>query len=160
MRGYPSQFTRIEIESTRYEKGQLLVTGRGMAGERFEDLVWYESHGFHSRPHAKTVGYLVAPGGRREQGLVMAASDPAKVPQIAEGDSVHYDQHGNMTKLTKDGITVDYENRTITHTSGAWTINTPTLTLNGNLEVDGDMHITGHIVSDATITDADGNNGA
>lgn len=152
MRGYSNQFTRVEIESTRYENGQLLVSGRAMAGERFEDLPWHEPHGFHSRPHKGSVGHLSAPGGRREQGFVMAASDPARVPQVGEGDAAVYDQHGNLIKLTKDGVTVDYQSRTITHTSGDWTINCPTLTLNGNLEVNGNIHATGTIIDDAGNT--------
>lgn len=82
----------------------------------------------------------------------MAASDPAKVPQVGEGDAVVYDQHGNLIRLTKDGITVDYQSRTITHTSGDWTINCPTLTLNGNLEVNGNIHATGTIIDDAGNT--------
>lgn len=149
MRGYANQSTRVEILSTRYENGQLLITGRGMAGERFEDLPWQETHGFHSRPHRGAVGYLVAPGGRRDQGVVMGASDPAKVPQIAEGDAVLYDQHGNILKLTQDGITVDYQSRTITHNSGDWTINAGTVTINGNLKVNGNIHATGTIIDDA-----------
>lgn len=152
MSGYKNQFIRVEIESSRYENGQLLVSGRGMAGEQFADLPWQEPHGFHSRPHKGSVGYLSAPGGRRDQATVQAASDPAKVPQVGEGDSVHYDQHGNLQKLTKDGITVDFQDRSITHTSGDWTINAPKLTLNGNLEVNGNIHATGTIIDDGGNT--------
>lgn len=150
--GYRNQLIRVEIESSRYENGQLLVSGRGMAGEQFTDLPWQEPHGFHSRPHKGAVGYLSAPGGRRDQATVQAASDPAKVPQIGEGDSVQYDEHGNLQKMTKDGITVDYQSRTITHISGDWTITAPTLTLNGNLEVNGNIHATGSIIDDGGNT--------
>lgn len=142
-RGYPSQFTRVEIESSRYENGQLLVTGRGYAGERFEDLVWHEPHGFHSRPHAGAVGWLFAPGGRREQGIVMAASDPKKVPQLEPGESAMYENTTNVVKLTADG----------------WSFNMD-VTITGNVRINGPLHVTGNITSDGSITDADGNNGA
>lgn len=142
-RGYPSQFTRVEIESSRYENGQLLVTGKGFAGERFEDLVWYEPHGFHSRPHPGTVGWLIAPGGRREQGMVMAASDAAKVPQLEPGEAAMYDHTTNVVKLTATG----------------WEFNMDVKII-GNVTIEGNMHITGNIVSDGTIVDSDGNNGA
>jgi len=134
-RGYPSQFTRVEIESSRYEKGQLLVTGKGMAGERFEDLVWYEPHGFHSRPHAGTIGYLMAPGGRREQGMVMAASDAAKVPELQPGEAAMYDNGTNVVKLTADG----------------WHFNM-NVTIVGNVEVQGNIHATGTIIDDSGNT--------
>lgn len=137
MQGYANQFTRVRIESSRYEGGQLLVSGTGMAGERFEDLVWHEPHGFHSRPHAGTVGYLVAPGGRRDQGMVMAASDPSRRPELGEGEAAMYDAGGNVVKLTAAG----------------WEFNMD-VTINGNVTVSG------NIVAGGTITDSDGNNGA
>lgn len=153
-RGYPNQHTRVEIESTRYENGQLLVTGRGLTGERFEDLPWREGHGFHSRPHKGSVGMLSAPGGRRDQGFVMAASDPGKVPQVGEGDAVLYDQHGNLIKLTQGGITIDFQSRSVEFASGDWTITAPTVTINGNLQVNGNVNVSGSVV------DGDGDGGA
>lgn len=138
MKGHPSQFTRVSIESSRYENGQLLVTGTGMAGERFEDLVWYEPHGFHSRPHKGSVGYLVAPGGRREQGMVMAASDPATVPEIGEGEAAMYDRSGNVVTLGEGGWQFNMDIAIAGNVSIA-----------GNLSVDGDMHATGDISSDS-----------
>lgn len=142
-RGYPSQFTRVEIESSRYENGQLLVTGKGMAGERFEDLVWYEPHGFHSRPHPGTIGWLFGPGGRREQGVVMAASDAAKVPQLEPGEAAMYDHTTNVVKLTADGWEFNMDVKI-----------TGNVTIEGNVAVDGNIHATG------SITDGDGDGGA
>lgn len=141
MRGYQNQMTRVTIESSRYEGGQLVVSGTGMAGEKFTDLVWYEPHGFHSRPHKGSVGFLMAPGGRREQGMVMAASDPGKVPQIGEGESAMYDNGSNVVTLGADG----------------WSFNmavkiTGPVTIIGNLEVDGNIHATGTIIDDAGNT--------
>ena len=141
MRGYANQMVRVEIESSRYENGQLLVTGRGLAGERFEDLVWYEPHGFHSRPHQGAVGYLMAPGGRREQGMVMAASDPAKVPPVGEGEAAMYDQGGNVVTLGAAG----------------WKFNMDVeiagnVTVTGNIEVSGNIHATGTIIDDGGNT--------
>ncbi|GLS29963.1 Mu-like prophage protein gp45 [Mesorhizobium albiziae] len=135
MSAFTSQLVRVRIESTRYENGQLLVTGTGMAGERFEDLVWHEPHGFHSRPHAGSVGYLIAPGGRREQGMVMAAADPGRVPEIGVGEAAMYDNTGNKVVLSSDG----------------WTFNM-NLTINGNVEVNGDIHATGTIIDDGGNT--------
>lgn len=135
MRGYANQMVRVEIESSRYENGQLLVTGRGLAGERFEDLVWYEPHGFHSRPHKGAVGYLTAPGGRREQAMVMAASDAGKVPQIEEGEAAMYDKGGNVVRLSATG----------------WEFNMD-VKIVGNVEVEGNIHATGTIIDDSGNT--------
>lgn len=142
MRGYAGQFTRVTIESSRYENNQLLVTGTGMDGERFEDLVWYEPHGFHSRPPRGAVGYLMAPGGRRDQAMVMAATDPANVPELAEGESAMFDNSGKVVTLGKNGwaFNMDVE------------INGK-LTVNGDTEIDGKLHATGDIKSDSPDTE-------
>jgi phage gp45-like len=131
---------RVEIESSRYENGQLLVSGRGLAGERFEDLVWYEPHGFHSRPHKGTIGYLTAPGGRRDQAMVMAASDPGKVPQIDEGDAAMYDKNGNVVHLSASG----------------WAFNMD-VTITGNVTITGAVEVEGNIHASGTIIDELGN---
>lgn len=147
MAGYQNQFPRIEIESSRYENGQLLVTGRGFAGERFEDLVWYEPHGFHSRPHAGTIGYLLAPGGRREQALVVAASDPAKRPQIAEGESAMYDETGNVVRLKPTGWEFSMDIKV----TGNVTF-TGDLSVGGKVTTGGDIGCGGSITASGTIT--------
>jgi phage baseplate assembly protein gpV len=51
-------------------------------------------------------------------------------------------------------MVVDTAGKTITITSDAWTITAPTLTLNGNLVVSG------NITAGGTITDSDGDGGA
>lgn len=140
---YENQFTRVEITGSRYAGGQLLVSGKGMAGEAFTDLVWYEPHGFHSRPHKGAIGYLMAPGGRRDQGMVMAASEPGKVPEIGEGEAAMYDNGSNVVRLTASG----------------WAFNMD-VTITGNLTVSGDIELSGDLTAGGSITDADGDGGA
>ncbi|APH71453.1 phage baseplate assembly protein domain-containing protein [Aquibium oceanicum] len=152
MSGYRNQFVRVEVESARFEEGQLLVTGRGMAGERFEDRPWYEPHGFASHPQGGAVGTMLAPGGRRDQSFVMTAYDPGIRPEIEPGDTAIYG-HGNLMRLHKDGAIFDFGSRTAVLTSGGWTINGD-VTINGNVQLNGNMIATGSIV------DGDGNNGA
>lgn len=134
MKGYDNQGTRVEIESTRYQNGRLLATVTGLAGERFEDIPVEEPHGFHARPAKGATGFVSAPGGRRDQAVIRMAHDPAKVPQLEEGESALYDGGGNMVKVTSAGVE-------ITH-SGA-------ITINGNLTVNGTLHATGDITSGA-----------
>jgi phage baseplate assembly protein gpV len=55
---------------------------------------------------------------------------------------------------------VDTGSKTITITSGDWTVTAPTLTLNGNLKVNGDIETTGNVTAGGTITDSDGDGGA
>jgi phage gp45-like len=139
MQGYQNQDTRVEVESSRYENGRLLVTVKGMAGERFEDLPWEEPHGFHSRPAAGATGFMTAPGGRRDQAVVRMAHDPSKVPPVEPGETAMYDVSGNVVKMTATGLDV-------TH-SGPITFNGD-VKINGNVEIDGALHVTGPIDSD------------
>lgn len=134
---YKNQFTRVEITSSRYEAGQLLVSGKGLAGEAFKDLVWYEPHGFHSRPMPGSIGMIMAPGGRRDQAMVMAASKPGKTPEIGEGESAMYDGGENSVVLSANG----------------WSFNMD-VSINGNLTINGDVTATGSII------DGDGDGGA
>lgn len=140
---YANQHTRVEITGSRYEKGQLLVSGKAMSGEIFADLPWYEPHGFHSRPHAGSIGFIVAPGGRRDQGFVMAASDPAKLPELEEGEAAMYDQSGNVVRLTESG----------------WAFNMD-VSITGNVSIDGNLTCTGDGAFDGSVTDGDGDGGA
>lgn len=132
MRGYDGQFTKVIIESSRYENGRLLVSGTGMAGERFRDFVYWEPHGFHARPADGSIGYLVAPGGRRDQGMVMAAANPSRVPALQKGEAAMYDAAGNVVTLTAAGWHFSMD-----------------VTIAGNLRVEGALHATGNITSDS-----------
>lgn len=140
---YANQFVRVEITGSRYEKGQLLVSGKAMSGEAFEDLPWYEPHGFHARPHAGSIGMILAPGGRRDQAMVMAASDPGKLPQLEEGEAAMYDNGGNVVTLTPQG----------------WIFNMD-VTINGNVTISGDLDCSGNGAFDGSVTDGDGDGGA
>ena len=120
------------------------VTGRGMAGERFEDLPWYEPQGFHARPRKGDIGVLVAPGGRRDQGMVMAApAHNGGLPELSEGEAAMHDGNGNVVTLTASG----------------WSFNMD-VTITGNLHVEGDITNSGNITSGGSVTDADGDGGA
>jgi phage gp45-like len=143
MSSYQNQATRVTVESTKYEKGQLLATVTGMKGERFEDLPLPQPHGFHARPKKGAVGHLVFPGGRRDQAFIQLASDPKKVPELGEGEAAMYDAGGNVVKLTASG----------------WEFNMDVV-INGNVTISGNVQVGGNLNADGVITDSDGNNGA
>lgn len=138
-----NQDTRVEIESSRYEKGRLLVTVKGLAGERFEDIPWEEPFGFHSRPAKGATGFITAPGGRRDQAVVRAAHDPDMVPQIEEGEAVLYDQSKqNLIKVTAAGMV-------LTHGTS--------ITINGPVTLNGDLQVSGNVNAGGSVIDVTGN---
>lgn len=143
---------RVIIESSRYENDELLVTVRGLAGERFEDLPWTEPHGFHARPAPGASGWLEAPGGDPTRAHVMSAADPAKrkkVGQLGEGEAAMYDAGDNVVTLTATG----------------WAFNmdvqiTGKLTVSGDVAFGSNLEVAGDVDAGGSVVDGDGDGGA
>lgn len=133
---------RFEIESSRYQGGQLLVTGRSLAGERLEDMLFVQPHGAASRPPKGAIGIAQPMPGRRAQMLVMGIEHGEKRPDLPDGAAALYDADGNIVLLTAGGVTMNFASRTVTMTAGTWNIA-------GNVTIDGTLHVTGNITSDS-----------
>lgn len=106
-RGFNTSFTRFEIEKATETGGLQYVTGRGLFGERFEEVLRAEPHGFASSPPAGSVGLALPIGGRRDQIAVFGVEHPAHRPAgLNSGESVLYDAKGQVVFLKQDGIRV------------------------------------------------------
>lgn len=143
---------RVIVESSRYENDELLVTVRGLAGERFEDLPWTEPHGFHSRPAKGASGFIMMPGNDTSRAYVTGAADPAqrkKVGQLGEGEAAMYDAGDNVVTLTATG----------------WAFNmdveiTGKLTVSGDVVLASNVAVGGNVDVAGSVTDGDGDGGA
>lgn len=144
MKSIPS-VTRFEFDRSRYVDGQLLVSGPGMSGEAFEDLLFVQSHGFASRPPKGATGVVMVMPGRRTQSVILGVEAQANRPDLPEGASALYDQYGNIIKLFADGVSMDFGSRTITMIGGTWNIK-------GDLNVEGNIHATGTIIDESGNT--------
>ena len=151
-------FERFEIESSREVDGQLLVSGRTIAGERFEDVLLQQPHGAASRPKAGAVGTLSIMPGFRAQATVFGVEHNEERPTMAEGDAVLY-AHGSKLLIFADGAVFDLAGKQATFTAAGWTVNGPA-TINGDVTINGALSVSGNITSGGTITDADGDGGA
>ena len=137
------------------ERGQQFLSGRGLYNDGYTEVRRIEPHGFYSSPPAKSQGLLIAPNGDMDEAYLIGVDHPGKRPSgLPPGSSALYDANGNIIKLVGDGLVVDMQANAITVTSGAWTITAPTLTINGNVQVNGNLSATG------SITDGDGDGGA
>ena len=134
-----AHLTRFEIDSSRFDNGQLLISGRGLAGETFKDLLFVQPHGAASRPPKGAIGVAMVMPGRRTQAMLMGIEHAGHRPDLPAGASALYDASGNIIKLFAGGVTMDFGSRTITMTGGTWN-------LKGNLNVDGDIFATGSII--------------
>jgi phage gp45-like len=138
MRSSP-YLTRFEIASAKMVDGQLLVSGKGMAGEVLEDHLFIQPHGAASNPPVGAVGVMLVMPGRRSQSLMIGVEAPGNRPALPAGASALYDASGNIIKLMAGGVTMDFQSRTVTLTAGTWN-------LKGNLNVDGNITATGSII--------------
>lgn len=155
MRGYKTQATRVEITGSKYEGGQLLVSGNGLAGQKFENLPWHDPLGFHSRPKKGDIAYLHSPGGNGDKAIVTAAFEAGKVPELQEGERAMYDGGSNVVKLTSDG----WEFNAKVKIMGDLEI-TGSFSAGGGISLDGDINAGGNGTFGGVVTDVDGDGGA
>lgn len=148
--------SRFEFDGTlTEEKGQQFVNGQGIHSHLFTKVHRIETHGFASMPVKGAKGILIYPNGSPDEAYVFGGEHPDLRPTgLPEGGKAIYDSKGNILKFIGDGAVLDLQSNTFTVTAGSWTINIPAVTLNGNLQVNGNVTATG------SITDGDGNNGA
>ena len=137
-----AHLTRFEITGSRFEDGQLLISGKGLAGEEFKDQLFIQPHGAASRPPKGAIGVALVMPGRRTQALLMGIEHASKRPDLPEGAAALYDAEGGILKIFAGGAILDVGARSVTFTAGGWTINGP-VTINGTL------HVTGYITSDS-----------
>lgn len=130
---------RFEIEKAVFEKGQLLVDGRGVASEKFEKMLFVQAHGAASVPPKGSIGIGMSMPGLRSQMLMLGIEHHEKRPDLPAGASALYDADGNIIKLYADGVLMDFQERTITMIGGTWN-------LKGDLNVDGNITATGSII--------------
>lgn len=158
-----AKLTRFEMDGTvSHDGGQQFVNGSGLAGDRWKGMHRPEPHGFASHPVAGGLGVLMNQRGSRESGYVFGGENPSLRPELPPGGSAIYDHLGNIIKLIgDDGAVFDFASRSVTFTSGDWTITAPNgVTINGPLTINGDVTLTGNLTASGSVVDGDGDGGA
>lgn len=157
------QVRRFEFDGRVEEKGgQQFVSGRGLYGDGFTRIHRVEPHGFASSPPKGSKGLIVSTDP--DNAYVLGLEHPGHRPNdLPAGASAIYDAAGNIIKLLGgDGAVFDFASRTATLKAGNWTINaesgvtinSPTVTINGNVQLNGNLTASG------SVTDGDGDGGA
>lgn len=107
-------------------------------------------YGFTSRPPVGSDVAVVFIAGDRSSGMAIASNHQASRPTgLKEGEVMLYDQAGKQIYLTADGgIVVEATNTEVTvndattvtiNAANGVVMNTPTLTVNGNIKATGDI---------------------
>lgn len=155
---------RIELDGVVTEEGgQQFLSGRGTFSDGYTNVHRIEPHGFMSNPVKGAKALLLSPNGNPDEAYIVGGEHPEHRPAgLPAGAAALYDASGNIIKLIGSGAVFDFGSREATLTAGDWTINcssgvtinSPTVTVNGNIQLNGSLSATG------SVTDGDGDGGA
>ena len=113
-----------------------------LADEVQDDVERIQEYGFTSVPLPGAEGVVVFVGGNRDHGLLIATDDRRyRLVGLEAGEVALYDDLGQKVHLTRSGIVIDGGGLPVT------VQNAPTVTITG------DLHVDGNIVADGDVKD-------
>ncbi|MDS7929631.1 phage baseplate assembly protein [Acinetobacter sp. V102_4] len=110
--------------------GSRLLQVVGFADETLEEIELFQHVGFSSHIPEDARVVLLPLAGKTARSIIIATTDGLVSVDAAEGETCIYDQFGHSILLHENGIK-----------------------LKGNTEVDGELHVTKNIKSDAEVSD-------
>lgn len=134
---------RIELDGENVERGgQQFVSGRGMFKDGYTRVHRIESHGFMSMPVKGAKALLISPNDDPDQAYVIGGEHPSHRPQnIPGGGTAIYDASGNIISMVGTKIRLV----------------APLFEFVGNATLQGDLNVTGNIHATGSIVDEGGN---
>lgn len=120
-----------------------------LAGEVKDGLEHFEPYGYTSHPKSGAEAVTMFLDGDRSHGVVIVVADRRyRLKGLAAGEVALYDDQGQKIHLTRSGIVVDGAGKPIAiQNTPSVTMDTPQVTMTGNLKVNG------NIVADGDISD-------
>ncbi|HEX7851405.1 MAG TPA: phage baseplate assembly protein [Sphingomonas sp.] len=117
------------------------ATGKGYTDRIFDKIMRFGQFGVASVPPLNAGALMLHLGGDRSQTFVIATHDsPSRPKNLQPGDSALYDVRGAVIKLTADGLEIDCAGK-------------PARIHNfSSLRVEGDLHVTGDVITRADAT--------
>ena len=105
-----------------------------LAGETRAGLERFQQYGYTAHPHPGAELLSVFLGGNRDHGIVIAVDDRRyRLKGLEQGEVAVYDDLGHTVHLTRAGIVIDGAGHPVSF------VNAPTVTMDGNLEVAGNV---------------------
>lgn len=133
-----------------------LVQADGLAGEQLQDNELMQQYGFTSVPLAGTQMIVLPIGGKTAHGVVIASEHIAsRIKNLKSGEVAIYDDQGQSVFLTRQGIVVNGGGLPVMVTNTpSVQIDSPTVTMTGDLTVDGAISANGNISTQADMSAA------
>ena len=106
--------TRVVLTKTDDSKKMQSHQAKGLSGEIFEEVEYYQPYGFTSRPPVGSEAVALAVGGDRSHLVILAASDRGvRKKEMEEGEVGIYHQNGDFMHF-KDGNKVETQTKETT----------------------------------------------
>lgn len=94
----------------------------------------FQNYGFSGHPHGGAEAIVAAVGGARAHLVALAVDDRRyRINSLKPGEVTLYDDLGQRVHLTRDGIVIDGAGLPLAF------VNCPTVSMDGDLEVAGDV---------------------
>ena len=124
--------------------GVQFAQGEGLAGEQVQSAELFQHYGLTSNPPAGSMAVVLPLGGKTSHGIVIATEHGGyRLQGLASGEVALYSDEGDSVVLRR-GRVVEVTTQTLRITAPAGVeIDTPTLTVTGQIAGQGGMSITG-----------------
>lgn len=151
-----NMFARGRVRSVNAAGKMQVLQVDLLAGETKDRLEHFEPYGFTSHPKAGAEAAAAFLDGDRSHGLVLVVADRRyRLVGLLAGEMAIHDDLGQKVHLTRTGIVINGAGLPINViNTPSFTIDSPQVTMTGDLQVDGDVVIAG------TVTNAGKNIGS
>ena len=124
--------------------GVQFAQGEGLAGEQVQSAEVFQHYGLTSSPPAGSMAVVLPLGGKTSHGIVIATEHGSfRLQGLQSGEVALYSDEGDSVVL-KRGRVVEITTQTLRITAPAGVeIDTPTLTVTGQIAGQGGLSITG-----------------
>jgi len=139
---------RAIINSIQYKGGIQTAQLSVLADETMEGVEHLSQFGFSSNPPVGTSALVVCVAGERNHMVIIGTDNPQFKPQVETGESILYNQFGVKLLLNKDGeLEITAPSKVI--------VTAPDVEIDGDLKVTGNIDADGDIIAQGDIDDAD-----
>ena len=128
-----------------------------VAGEVRDDIEHFEPYGFTSEPFAEAEAVTVSPWGDKDHTIAVVVADRRyRVTGLKDGEVCVHDDQGQKVYLTRSGIVISTE-KPISVTGSAVTVKADSITMDSpTVTCTGKMQVAGDIIGQSQIYDSAG----
>jgi phage baseplate assembly protein V len=146
---------RVTLGKTDDSGDQQLIDYKGLEGEEHTEVLRVMPHGLASHAPANSEGIILGLG-TRDMPIALGMESPKHRPKnLPEGATKLYDTDGSFVYLDAAGNLFAEVKKGATVKAGeAATVEAPTITLKGNVKIEGTLDVTGAVTTGSSITSA------